>query len=449
MSPGNPASYVDDRPDDAVFSVNSEVFTDQELFDLELKFIFEKSWAFLGFESQMAQLHDYISTAIGRVPVLVMRDAQGMLGGFLNMCRHKGTVLCREESGNRKRITCPYHGWAYDSGGTIIHIKDRNAGLYGEAFQSANHNLVPLGRIESYKGLIFGSLNTQVPPLSEFLGELRFFLDLALEQGAHGIECLPGRIQYTFDANWKMQLDNGLDSYHLTSTHTSFMQVVRRRDDLQTGNVDARQFDWNKRREQQGGAYAFEYGHSLVWFDQPEPHKRPLFASMDEVRQRVGEQTAHWMLKLRNMTVFPNLQIADSSSLILRTFRPLAVDKTEMRIYCLAPIGEPAGVRAWRLRQFEDFFNVTGLATPDDTTLYEDAQAGFAARRGTWLQGHERGITALSSGPDARARELGVNPLTSLSCRFDVQPETVFQPVYREWARLMQAGISGEQAYRV
>jgi len=60
----------------------------------------------------------------------------------------------------------------------------------------------------------------------------------------------------------------------------------------------------------------------------------------------VGDKRADWMLKLRNIVVFPNMQIADSTSLLLRTFRPLAVNKTEMRVYCMAPVGEPPAQRA-------------------------------------------------------------------------------------------------------
>jgi len=65
----------------------------------------------------------------------------------------------------------------------------------------------------------------------------------------------------------------------------------------------------------------------------------------------------------------------------LRTFRPLAADRTEMKSWCLAPIGEAPELRAWRLRQFEDFFNPGGLATPDDTVTYEGCQSGSARSR--------------------------------------------------------------------
>ncbi len=210
--------------------------------------------------------------------------------------------------------------------------------------------------------------------LSEYLGELRTFLDFAMEQSPQGMEFVPGRITYTFNANWKLQMDNGTDFYHLTSTHPSFMEVVQRRENENAGNVEAKMFDWSKRLTQTGGMFGFENGHTMVWLNQPQPERRPVYSRLEEVRGRLGETPAQWMLKLRNITVFPNMQIADATSLLLRTFRPLAHNRTEMRVFCMAPIGEEPEVRAFRLRQFEDFFNVSGFATPDDTTVYEDCQ---------------------------------------------------------------------------
>lgn len=439
--------YVDDRPADGVFRVHPAVYTDPQLFALEQSLLFERTWNFLGLESQLPAPHDYIVSYIGRLPVLVMRDARGRIGAFLNVCRHKGNLLVRNEAGNRKFHTCPYHGWAYDSGGKLADIKDRAAGAYSAAFDADDHDLVPLGRLAAYKGLLFGSVSTDVPPLDTFLGDLRFFLDLAMEQGPNGMEFVPGRIMFTYDGNWKAQADNGTDFYHLTSTHTSFMEVQRRRADQVSGNQAARQFDWQKRFAQRCGTYTFRHGHNAIWMDQPEPAKRPVYWTIDEVKQRVGELKADWMVRTRNITVFPGMQIADSTSLLVRTFRPLAVDRTEMRYYCLAPIGEAPDIRAWRLRQFEDFFNVSGFATPDDAVVYEDLQAGLGAKQIGWMQGYSRGMTAHVRGADAVAREIGIDPVTSHMGGFEVQNELSQQALYREWARLMQAGVADEPAY--
>ena len=440
------ASYVDDRPADGVFRVHPDVFADPELFELERRFVFERSWCFLGIESQVASPNDFVTTQIGRTPVLVTRTPDNRIAAFLNVCRHKGAVLCGAEQGNARYLVCPYHGWTYDCAGRNRDIKDQKAAAYPPGFAAENHDLLPLPRLGTYKGLIFGSLSPDVPELEAFLGEVRVFLDLAMDQGPNGMEFVPGRVAYTYRGNWKLQLDNGVDPYHLTSTHVSFIGIQGRRR-AGEGNLDARQFDWAKRAAREAGMFGFRYGHSVFWTDQPEVEKRPIYPAIGEIRSRVGEVRAEWMLRARNLQLFPNMQIADAMTLMLRTFRPLAVDRTEMRSYCLAPIGEAPAQRAWRLRQFEDFFNPTGLATPDDTIVYEDCQRGFAAEGLDWLQGYTRGIAALEPGANAPARRLGITPAESAVGTFETGPETPFHASYREWRRLMQAGIDGKKPY--
>ena len=438
---------IDDRPEHGVFRVHHKVFSDPELFELEQRYIFERTWQFLALESEVSRPNDFVTGWIGRTPVLVTRDAQGEVRAFANVCRHKGSVLCRSERGNAKYHVCAYHGWAYDAGGRNVHIKDVKDACYPEAFDAENHDLLPIARVERYKGLVFGSLSPAVPPLEEFLGELRFFIDLAMEQSPQGMEFVPGRAAYTFAANWKLQMDNGVDFYHLTSTHKSFLAVQERRSKGSEGHQEARQFDWSKRLSQEGGTFQFRHGHTVGWLNLAEVEKRPIYPRIAEIRERVGDLRADWMLKLRNLVVFPNFQIADSTSLILRTFRPLAVDRTEMRVRCLAPIGEPPEQRAWRLRQFEDFFNASGFATPDDTVVYEDCQAGYAAQPLQWLQGYARGMATVEPGASPLARSLGIEPVSSLQGGFRVQNEAIFHPMYREWARLIERGLGGEEAY--
>lgn len=439
-------SLVDDRPQEGIFRVHRKVFTDPAIFELEQKFIFERTWNFLTIESQIPKPGDFITTSIGRTPILVTRDLAGNLNAVINVCRHKGAVVCRAERGTARSHVCNYHGWAYDATGRNINIKLHKAGHYTPAFDAANHDLVPIARLESYKGLIFGSLSSQVPSLGEYLGDMRFFLDLVMEQGPLGMEFIPGRAAYTFRANWKMQMDNGLDSYHLDSTHASFAQVQARRRRGE-GNQEARSFDWSKRTKANGGSFSFKNGHSAVWSYQNEPEKRPIFPSIDEVRRRVGAERAEWMLRLRNTIIFPNFQTADSTALLLRTFRPLSVDKTEMRVHCLAPIGEAPEVRSWRLRQFEDFFNPSGFATPDDSMVYEDCQVGTGGSGFDYLDGYGRGMGLQTAEPSEVARSAGLSPTSSVEGPFEVSTETWHHAPHREWRRLMVAGMEGSEAY--
>ena len=446
MAPRDLRDLVDDRPEEGVFRVHRDVFADPELYELERKFVFERTWNFLTIESQLAKPNDFVTCWIARTPIVVTRGPDNRIHAFLNVCRHKGAMVVASEHGNSRYLVCPYHGWTYDCAGKNRDIKDRAAAAYPASFDAESHDLLPLPRVESYKGLVFGSLSPDVPPLADFLGEMKVFLDLAMDQGPHGMEFVPGRVAYTYRGNWKLQLDNGVDPYHLTSTHVSFIGIQARRRGG-AGNLEARQFDWAKRAQREAGVFCFPNGHSVFWTDQPEAEKRPIYPTIDEVRARVGEVRAHWMLRARNIQVFPNMQIADAMTLMLRTFRPVAVDRTEMRSYCLAPIGEKPELRAWRLRQFEDFFNPTGLATPDDTVTYEDCQRGMGAEGFSWLQGYARGIADLTPGANAPAEALGLKPASSAVGTFETGPETPFHPAYREWRRLMAAGIEGWKPY--
>jgi benzoate/toluate 1,2-dioxygenase alpha subunit/2,4,5-trichlorophenoxyacetic acid oxygenase 1 len=438
--------YVDDRPQEGVFRVHKDAFSDPQVFELEMKYIFERVWNFLGLESQIPKANDFFTTHIGRTPVLVTRDARNNVGAFVNACRHKGATVCRLEQGNSKFHVCPYHGWAYDAAGKNVDIKDRAAGAYAPAFEQENHDLLPVAKVASYRGFIFGSLSSDVPPLEEWLGDMARMLDLSVDQSLQGVEFIPGRAVYTFRSNWKLQLDNALDGYHLTSTHSSFMDLQARRRKGE-GHLDAKQYDWSTRSQTEGGMFSFVNGHSCTWGDMPEPAKRPIWGAIDEVRSRVGDTRARWMLGLRQLVLFPNMQINDAAGVILRIIRPLAVDRTEMHSYCLAPIGERPEHRAHRLRQYEDFFNPGGMATPDDTVTYGECQAGFPAKDFTWVIGYSRGMGEMKAGGNERSEELGIKPSASVRGLWNQFNEVGLHHPYREWARLLEAGIAGRKPY--
>ncbi len=153
------------------------------------------------------------------------------------------------------------------------------------------------------------------------------------------------------------------------------------------------------------------------------------------------------MLNLRQLDVFPNMQINDAQGVILRIIRPLAPDLTEMRTYCLAPIGERPEVRAQRLRQYEDFFNPGGMATPDDTVTYAECQRGFPAQEFNWVEGYSRGMTVMQKGGNERSNELGIKPSASVLGPWNVFNEVALHAPYREWARLLASGMAGEKAF--
>src|SRR4051812_43389053 len=164
---------IDDRTGEGWFSVHRDAFRDPEVFELEMRHIFEATWNFVGLESQLPNNHDYLTTTIGRTPVVVMRDAEGRLGCFLNSCRHKGAMVFPAYTGNGATHSCPYHGWTYDTGGRCVAITSHRHGSYGKVFQETDHNLARVARFDSYRGLMFASLSADVPDLADYLGDVR------------------------------------------------------------------------------------------------------------------------------------------------------------------------------------------------------------------------------------------------------------------------------------
>ena len=203
MPPNGAGDLIDDRPEDHVFRVDRQIYLDHDLFESELKNIFEADWIFLCHESQVKKPGDYFAAHIGRQPVFVHRQEDGGLKGFLNACSHRGAILTPLQHGNAKTITCRFHGWTYKCDGACIRIKDEGTG-YGEDFDRSTYDLTEIGGIASYKGFVFGSLSADVDTLENFLGESKAFIDFVADQSSEGLEVLPGSQKYVIAGNWKM-----------------------------------------------------------------------------------------------------------------------------------------------------------------------------------------------------------------------------------------------------
>ncbi|MDW9232962.1 ring hydroxylating alpha subunit family protein (plasmid) [Burkholderia cepacia] len=442
-------TLVEDRVAEGIFRVNRKVFTDRKIFEAEVLHIFESTWLFIGLESQIPKPHDFTTIVMGRQPVILMRDSNGKLGAFYNSCKHRGAVVCPYRSGNQRVHVCRYHGWSYGSDGRNSGVAQSKDGQYPAAFAKEDHGLTPIAKLESYRGFIFGSLSADVPSLQEHLGEARAILDLVVDQSPQGVEYVPGGVTYTFDANWKLQFENGLDYYHFGTTHASYMDVMQHR--LKTGAVEQPRTYEDAATEEAAGSYGFERGHALMYAirKQGRVHVRPLAndpGALEEIRARVGETKAKWMLRQRNLTIYPNLQIVDISSQQLRTWRPLAPNKTEMVSHCLAPIGEGEAAREMRIRNYEDFFNPTGLGSSDDNLMYEYVQAGYEASEAGDTQGYVRGLGQAVAQADPFARELGISPESWAYGPITFGDESCMQGGYREWRRLIARGLERQRA---
>ena len=149
-------------------------------------------------------------------------------------------MLCRRKTGNKSSFTCPFHGWTFSNNGKLLKAKDESTGGYPETFKhEGSHDLKKLPRFQSYRGFLFGSLNPDVVPLEDFLGETTTIIDQIVDQAPEGLEVLRGNSSYIYDGNWKLQMENGCDGYHVSSVHWNYATTMDRRSETGTKAVDA------------------------------------------------------------------------------------------------------------------------------------------------------------------------------------------------------------------
>ena len=221
---------VQEDPEKGLYRGRREAFTDPEIFELEMKYIFEGNWIYLAHESQLLNNNDYLTTYMGRQPIVISRDKTGELHALINACSHRGAMLCRRKKDNRSTFTCPFHGWTFNNTGRLLKVKDPRGADYPEQFnKEGSHDLTKVPRFESYRGFLFGSLNPDVVPLAEHLGGAAKIIDMVVDQSPDGLEVLKGSSTYTYDGNWKVQAENGADGYHVSATHWNYAATTARR----------------------------------------------------------------------------------------------------------------------------------------------------------------------------------------------------------------------------
>lgn len=144
----------------------------------------------------------------------------------------------------------------------------------------------------------------------------------------------------------------------------------------------------------------------------------------------------------RNLCLYPNVYLMDQFSSQIRHYRPISVDKTEVTIYCIAPKGESAESRSRRIRQYEDFFNASGMATPDDLEEFRACQMSYLGRAARWND-MCRGASHWVQGPDEAAASIGMNPVLS---GVKTEDEGLFVVQHKYWQQAIQRAIQTERS---
>lgn len=382
-----------------VFKVARAAFTSQEIFERERAQIFDKCWLYLGHSSELPESNDYLIRTVAGRPLIFNRDRKGVFHAFFNTCPHRGAQVAREPCGNTLGFKCFYHGWAFNNDGRYATRSPE--GSYPEDFgKDGAVDLQRVPRLEVFREFWFVSFDAGAPPLEEYLADATDFIDLISKHGPQGMEIVGGAQHYSIRANWKLLVENSIDGYHASETHSTYFQYLM-------GSIGAVVAQTASNMPDSTGVHDLKNGHVAIEGKAPwgRPIARPIPAwgeqgerdcadIVAELTERLGAETAERISdRDRNMVIFPSLVINDIMAITVRTFYPTSPDVMLVTSWALAPRGENLELRKRRLDNFLEFLGPGGFATPDDVEALESAQLGYRNRDFAGWNDISRGLT--------------------------------------------------------
>jgi phenylpropionate dioxygenase-like ring-hydroxylating dioxygenase large terminal subunit len=381
--------------------VHRNVYTDPEIFDLEMERIWKKAWVYVGHDSQVKQQGDYFATSIGRQSVIMIRHSDGKVYVLFNRCSHKGAQVVGESCGNMQQLRCSYHGYVFDTDGTLIHIPREEAyGDSGFGKGKAESNMRRVPRVDSYHGLVFASLATQGPDLKTWLSGAAVSIDNLVERSPEGrIEIAGGCFRYQHDSNWKMFVENLNDAMHPMVVHQSSSGTAKRVFDERLKEGDPVPFELemlapftnNHEFFEKMGLTAWNYGHSVTGgkFSIHSAYS-PIPGYMDSLVEKYGEQKAREILAVNrhNTVVYPSFTLKGAITSI-RVVKPVAVNKTVIESWVFRQVGAPEELFQRSITYCNLINSHANVVGPDDYEAYHRLQYGLQTQDSNeWVSQH-------------------------------------------------------------
>jgi choline monooxygenase len=192
-------------------------YVEPAAFERDRRAVFARSWQSVARSAQVAGPGDHVVADIAGVPLLIVRDADGVLRALHNVCRHRAGPLATCDGRGARTLVCRYHGWTYALDGRLLRALDMDDAA---GFDPAAVRL-PDAEVGEWQGLVFAALG-EVPPLEAVLGPVALRLgDVALASHAFA-----HRVDYELACNWKTYVDNFLEGYHLPLVHPELNRML-------------------------------------------------------------------------------------------------------------------------------------------------------------------------------------------------------------------------------
>jgi choline monooxygenase len=180
--------------------------------------IFGREWLCLGSSAAVRVPGGYVAEVVAGWPLVVVRDAEGVLRAFHNVCRHRAGPLVDDGEATCRSFVCRYHGWSYELDGALRSARD--AGLAPEDLDGLG--LLEL-RVAEWRGLLFVSIAADGPGIEEWLST-----GFIAQCDAFPIEAWTPVVRQTHElaCNWKTYSDNYLEGYHIPFVHPALARAI-------------------------------------------------------------------------------------------------------------------------------------------------------------------------------------------------------------------------------
>ena len=193
-------------------SLPRQFYTSETVYKMDIQHYWNHSWIWVGHINQIPNVGDFFLFDYGYESVIIARDKNDSVNAFLNVCRHRGSRVCIEKSGNTRLFVCPYHAWTYELNGSL-----RAAREMEDNFNTAEYSLKKVN-LRIFHGLIFICVADNPPNIDEGLLQLEplvepfEFENLKIVHSAN----------YPVAANWKLALENYMECYHCAPAHLEY-----------------------------------------------------------------------------------------------------------------------------------------------------------------------------------------------------------------------------------
>jgi glycine betaine catabolism A len=200
-------------------------YTDAAIFEAEQAKIFESMWFCVALAADLPAPGQFRTVRVGRESVLVVRGRDGAVRAFLNVCRHRGAMLCTQEEGELRRVQCAYHAWTYDLDGrlvaapNLVNMPDVDRDRYG---------LTPVA-VREWLGYVWVCTADEPPSFEADVVDAcaqRLGSAEAIDRYRVDTLRLGRRIRYDVRANWKLIIENFMECYHCATIHPELTEVL-------------------------------------------------------------------------------------------------------------------------------------------------------------------------------------------------------------------------------